>query len=249
MEALLILFALGIAFLTFYLKSPTVIGAAGERRVNSILGRKLNKQDYILFEDLTLPTSNGTTQIDHIVLSRFGIFVIETKNMSGWIFGGKSQKRWTQVMRRKKIQFQNPLHQNYHHIKVVQNLLNIHMDQLENLVVFVGTAKPKTEMPANVFWRSQELYKHILSRTNVKFTENEVHELSVKLHRGSLSSNRETQLLHVQNVRQKVSQRESNLTICPRCSSKMIERSNRKTGQIFMGCSSYPKCSGTRQVK
>lgn len=99
--------------LYFFLKSPTVIGAEGERRINSTLSRKLDERDYVLVEDLTLPTSHGTTQVDHIVLSRFGVFVIETKNMSGWIFGGKDQARWTQVMRRKKSQFQNPIRQNY----------------------------------------------------------------------------------------------------------------------------------------
>ncbi len=148
----MILLALGVALLYFYLNSPSVIGAEGERRVNSTLSRKLDDRDYTILEDLTLPTSHGTTQVDHIVLSRFGIFVIETKNMSGWIFGGKSQAHWTQVMRRHKSQFQNPLRQNYHHVKVIQDLLGIRLDQLDNLVAFVGSAEPKTEMPPNVFW-------------------------------------------------------------------------------------------------
>jgi hypothetical protein len=113
LEFLVFLFAVGVAALYLYLRSPSVIGAAGERRVNATLSRNLDAQDYILLENLTLPTTQGTTQIDHIVLSRFGIFVVETKNMSGWIFGGESQARWTQVMRGHKAQFQNPLHQNY----------------------------------------------------------------------------------------------------------------------------------------
>jgi len=63
-----------------YLRSPTVKGARGERRVNSILDRKLPANEYKVFHDVTLPSSYGSTQIDHIVDSRFGIFVIETKN-------------------------------------------------------------------------------------------------------------------------------------------------------------------------
>jgi hypothetical protein len=197
------LLAVCAAFLSFYLKSPTVIGAAGERRVNTTLSRNLDELDYTLLEDLTLPTSHGTTQIDHIVLSRFGVFVIETKNMSGWIFGGKAQARWTQVMRRHKSQFQNPLRQNFHHVKVVQDLLGIRQDQLENLVAFVGSAEPKTEMPANVFWNRRELLNYISSQKTVRFTENEVHDFARKLRSSALDASKETRLAHVQHVREK----------------------------------------------
>jgi restriction system protein len=249
LELLLILFALGIVVLYFYLNSPTVIGAAGERRVNSMLSRKLAEQDYILLEDLTLPTAHGTTQVDHIVLSRYGIFVIETKNMSGWIFGGRSQARWTQVMRRHKSQFQNPLRQNYHHVKVVQDLLNIRLDQLENLVAFVGSAEPKTEMPLNVFWNRGDLFDYITSRQIVQFADSEVRDFAHKLRSSALGANRETRRAHVQHVREKATRKETDITKCPRCGSKMIERTNRKTGQTFYGCSRYPKCRGTLQAK
>lgn len=226
-----------------------MIGAEGERRVNSILRRKLDDQNYILLEDLTLPTSDGTTQVDHIVLSRFGVFVVETKNMSGWIFGGKSQARWTQVMRRHKSQFQNPLRQNYHHVKVVQDLLGIRLDQLENLVAFVGSAEPKTEMPPNVFWSRQDLSNYIVSRKTVRFTDSEVRDFADKLRSSALQANKETRRAHIHHVRGKVARKETDPTKCPRCGSKMIEKTNRKTGQTFFGCSRYPKCRGTRQVK
>ena len=203
MELFLILLAFGAAFLFLYLNSPKVIGSEGERRVNATLGRKLDEQDYILLKDLTLPASQDTTQVDHVVLSRFGIFVIETKNMSGWIFGGKTQARWTQVMRRHKSQFQNPLHQNYHHVKVVQEKLGLRLDQLENLVAFVGSAEPKTEMPPNVFWSRQDLLSYIASRKTVRFTENEMRDFARKLRGCALESNEATRRAHVQHVQEK----------------------------------------------
>lgn len=249
MDVLLILLMIGIAFLYFHLASPTVVGAAGERRINWMLSRKLDARDYIILEDLTLPTVSGTTQVDHIVLSRFGVFVIETKNMSGWIFGGKTQASWTQVMRSHKSQFQNPLRQNYHHIKVVQNLLGLRLEQLENLVAFVGTAVPKTEMPANVFWHKRDLLSYIASRKTVQFTEDEVLEFERKLRVGALEANKETRRAHVQHVREKATRKKADLANCPKCGSKMIERSNRETWQNFLGCSNYPKCRGTRQMK
>jgi hypothetical protein len=82
-----------IAF--WVLRSPGVKGALGEFRVDSSLRAFLDEREYRVFKDLTLPTRGGTTQIDHVVVSRFGVFVIETKNLTGWIFGGADQAQWT----------------------------------------------------------------------------------------------------------------------------------------------------------
>lgn len=234
--------------LRIYLSSPTVIGAGGEYQVNSTLARKLDASEYTLLNDLTLPTDQGTTQIDHIVLSRFGVYVIETKNMSGWIYGSASQARWTQVVGRKKYPFQNPLRQNYHHLKVVQALLGIRQDQLENLVVFVGTAEPKTNMPFNVFWSKQRLFAYISSRNIIQFSDTEVRDFAQKLRSTALENNNETRRAHLQNVQNKKTRRTITSPKCPKCGSQMVSRTNRKTGSSFLGCARYPKCRGTRQL-
>ncbi|RYD85706.1 MAG: NERD domain-containing protein, partial [Verrucomicrobiaceae bacterium] len=80
------------------LQSPWFKGTLGEVRVRRSLRSLLDEHEYRLFNDLTLPTRDGTTQIDHVIVSRFGVFVIETKNMKGWIFGGTGQAQWTQVV-------------------------------------------------------------------------------------------------------------------------------------------------------
>lgn len=67
----------------------------GEFLVNFLLTKFLPKEHYTLIKNITLPTDDGTTQIDHILVSEFGLFVIETKNMKGWIFGNANQKLWT----------------------------------------------------------------------------------------------------------------------------------------------------------
>ena len=133
-----------------YFKSASFKGKSGEAFVNSAINRKLDKASYHLIKDVTLPTANGTTQIDHIIVSRFGIFVIETKNMKGWIFGGERQKTWTQTIYKNKTKFQNPLHQNYKHIKTLEDLLGLSSDKFHSVVVFVGESTFKTKMPNNV---------------------------------------------------------------------------------------------------
>lgn len=105
-------------------KRPYLIGKNGENFVSRKLSR-LDPRRYTTLNDLLLP-SNGntaTTQIDHVVVSNFGIFCIETKSYRGWIFGNAQQEYWTQVIYRHRKKFYNPLRQNYAHVKAVEALL------------------------------------------------------------------------------------------------------------------------------
>lgn len=248
---IIIVFIVGlVAFLGLFLglESPSSKGAAGEARVDSSLRSNLNDQEYYIFADLTLPTTGGITQIDHTVLSRNGIFVIETKNMSGWIFGDADHARWTQVLHRHKSQFQNPLRQNYKHIKVVQDLLGIEIRQLHNVVVFVGSAEPKTDMPENVLWDTSELLDYICSKQLTHFSDSQLRIFRERLSSNALETNSETNRAHVNYLIAKADERQNDKTKCPRCTATMVERSNRKSGEKFLGCSRYPKCKGTRKI-
>ncbi len=75
-------------------------GLLGEWFVGLLLKFGLPKNEYFLLNDVTLPAEGGSTQIDHVVVSQFGVFVIETKNMKGWIFGSEDQAMWTQSLYR-----------------------------------------------------------------------------------------------------------------------------------------------------
>lgn len=102
---------------------PKWKGKAGEKLVKRILG-ELNPTSYYVLHDVTVHTEYGdTTQIDHIVIAETGVFVIETKNYEGWIYGSEKSARWTQGIFRKKSSFQNPFRQNYKHIKTIEWLM------------------------------------------------------------------------------------------------------------------------------
>lgn len=105
-------------------KFPQWKGWLGERFVNKKL-TGLDPKQYINLSDVLLPSTGNTstTQIDHIIVSRFGIFCIETKDYSGWIFGKASDQYWTQVIYRRKSRFYNPLRQNYAHTKAIEALI------------------------------------------------------------------------------------------------------------------------------
>jgi hypothetical protein len=137
--------------------SASIKGDAGEDEVRAALSG-LDEDDYAIFHDLTLPSARGYTQIDHIVVSEFGVFVIETKNYRGWIFGKRDNKNWTQSIynqrtrRAQKQRFQNPLHQNYGHIKAVEEFCNLAPEQIFSVVVFLENCEFKTPMPENVIF-------------------------------------------------------------------------------------------------
>lgn len=105
------------------LRTPWFKGKAGEAMVNLAAKLFLDKIRYHLIKNVTLPTEDGTTQIDHIIVSRYGVFVVETKNMKGWIFGNAKQRYWTRRVFRHSQTFQSLLHQNLKHVKPHQIVL------------------------------------------------------------------------------------------------------------------------------
>ena len=102
-------------------------------------------ESFHLFNNVTLTTANGTTPIDHILIIPSGIFVIETKHYSHWIFGTPEQKEWTQVHFKMKNRFLNPLKQNQGHINALKKLFKLPDDNFHNVVVFTGGAEFKTD--------------------------------------------------------------------------------------------------------
>ena len=140
-------------------RRPTIKGKVGEGIVKLNCRLYLDSQTYRILDDVTIPASNGrTSQIDHVIVSKYGIFVIETKNYGGWIFGGADDRQWTSVHYRRKFRFQNPLRQNAGHIRALSKLLNLPSSHFHGIVRFVGDAKFKTGVPDGVFTRGHIRY-------------------------------------------------------------------------------------------
>lgn len=129
-------------------------GAVGEFRVWKWAERLLPRRDYVHFHDVWLPTPMSKTQIDHVFVSRAGVFVVETKNYEGWIHGKADNDTWTQTFANgTRHQFRNPLRQNEWHVRVLARVLRpsgITPANLHSVVAFVGRAEFKTKVPNNV---------------------------------------------------------------------------------------------------
>ncbi|HIF9308738.1 TPA: NERD domain-containing protein [Photobacterium damselae] len=229
-------------------KSRWLKGIFGEFLVNRLLS-KLPESDYTLIKDVTLPTSDGTTQVDHIVVSRYGIFVVETKNMKGWIFGSARQKLWTQKIYRHSSKFQNPLHQNYKHIKALETLLGCSADYLHSVIVFIGDSTFKTEMPPNVTYARGSI-RYIQQFNKVVFSDKDYARLTDSINQIKLKRGVITDLKHRNHVKEIVASKVSS-NQCPRCGSEMVLRETKRgenIGKQFWGCSTFPKCRAVKQL-
>jgi len=234
-----------------FLKLPFMKGYFGELQVNLAANIFLNKNDYTLFKNVTLPTEDGTTQIDHIIVSRHGIFVIETKNVRGWIFGSPQQKTWTQKIYRHTSKFQNPLHQNYKHTQTLQSVLDIEQDKLFSLVVFVGNSEFKTAMPENIVYAGGYI-RFIKSKTQPILSDRDVLKICSTIKSGRLRPSIKTHINHVQHVKAVIEEKQrKDANSCPKCGKPMILRTAQRgtnEGNQFWGCSGFPICKTVKQI-
>lgn len=209
--AIFVLISLGIlvwvlklvARLTSFSSEGEYKGEVGEYIVNQQAKRFLDKDKYHLVNNVTLPTVDGTTQIDHIIISIHGVFVVETKNMTGWIFGNPKHRTWTQIIYGDRYKFQNPLHQNYKHVKTLKSLLRLNSLQLHSVVVFVGECEFKTEMPENVTYL-EDFIEYIESKQQLVFVESEVKEIIEKIEIERLEPSLETHREHVKHLKNRI---------------------------------------------
>jgi len=234
-------YLLPIIIIVSFFKTSTGKGILGEFLVNIAIRFKLDKNTYYLINNVTLPTEDGTTQIDHIIVSKYGLFIIETKNMSGWIFGNEKQKYWTQKIYKTSNKFQNPLHQNYKHIKTIESSLNISIEKIFSVIVFVGDSSFKTKVPTNVV-QGMDFINYIKTKNNEILSSEEVKDIITSINSGRLSRTYKTYMNHSKHVKKIIKDKDN---ICVKCGSKMILRVAKRgsnIGNSFYGCSNYPKC-------
>lgn len=241
-------YAIPLLLLLTLLKTPWAKGHIGELLVKLFAYLHLDKNTYRRLHNVTLDTLDGTTQIDHVFLSRYGVFVVETKNMKGWIFGSEQQAQWTQQIYQRAFKFQNPLRQNYKHLKALENTLRLDAEHLHSVITFVGRSKFKTQMPDNVT-QGAGFVRHIKSFQQPVFSEGDVDAMFKGLQAGRRAPTLATQREHVRNLKRRgdpAAERQ-----CPACGSALLMRtvkSGPNAGKQFWGCASFPKCRVTQSL-
>lgn len=237
-------FLLIVLILVFLLTSrPKAKGERGEARVAIILD-SLPTNEYKIINNLILTNNSNSTQIDHVVISIYGIFVIETKNYKGWIYGGKNAENWTQNIYGKKYYFYNPLRQNQSHISALSYLLKINRDKFISIVAFSSRADIKVKYE-NVIYIS-DIRGAIFSFQRQILSIDQVNAIYERLQQITQSPSSERE--HVQSVRNNIQEKKQkvSLGICPRCNGKLIIRHGPYGN--FYGCSNYPACRFTKKI-
>ena len=257
MNTFILIEILGIGLLLAALKfllMPKFKGWFGERLVARML-RKLDPQQYRVLNDIYLPKPDGTTaQIDHIVVSPYGVFVIETKTYKGWIFGDANSKVWTQSLcgkgrKASKFTFQNPVHQNYAHLCALENCTGISKDVMRPVIAFSGEATFKTERPDGVCYFGG-VVKYIKSFTTSIIKDEQMDEIVSSILEWQTTLTKGQIVAHVDNLKKRhegVSVADSEPR-CPYCGAPMVLRTRKSDGKPFYGCSAYPKCKGIVNV-
>lgn len=236
---LIITLILLIFYILMKIYYPKFRGFMGEFWVRIELN-KLPKDKYIVFNDIMIKNEKGTHQIDHIVLSNYGIFVIEMKNYYGLIKGKEYDNKWCQYLGKNKNYFINPIHQNYGHIKTLSELLNIPEDKFISIICFSNQAKVVVDC-------KNPVVKVDYLINEIKKYKKEDIDINIKNIENVIMSNNivddKIRKQHVKNIHNQIKANDElvNNMICPKCNSKLVEK-NGKYGK-FIGCSNFPKCN------
>ena len=215
-------------------------GQFGEFATEYALTNKNLDGELVVLKNIYVPTQGKTTEIDLLMIHEKGIFVFESKNYSGWIFGSADQLNWTQSLQNgDKNKFYNPIRQNRTHIKALAAFLEKPVSEFVSYIVFSERCTLK-KVPADtsdvIIVRRPDMLKKLkatLKTTPTKYTFNDIQDIAKKLQPLTNKDDAEKQqnIINIQNK-------------CPFCGGELTLR-NGKYGR-FWGCSNYPKCKFTR---
>lgn len=199
-------------------------GDIGEHKIDIQLSQLPKNYKYLNDIMITNPKSiSGYSQIDHLVITPYGIFVIETKNYQGTIYGGKNRKTW---LVNGKFKMLNPLFQNYGHIEALKYYVEKkHHDHFISLISFTKRCKLKIgedirdissdEMVVYDFYLFETINRKVsiakIKSKEVLFTDEEIVKINEALSEANITDpvKREE---HNKNIRAKTGVKERTLT-------------------------------------
>jgi len=251
LDSLLKFWYIWLAIIVFYslktIKSSTTIkGYLGEWSVSLLLSR-LDKTKYRVINNIMLQVGRNTTQIDHVVVSNYGIFIIETKNYKGIISGNEFDDNWLQEIKKYRNPVYNPLKQNYGHVQSMKEIL-IEFSDANYVPIVVFTKKSDLNINAKIdVIHTFQLLKTIEQYNIETLTDSCKDQIFVFLTAFNIDS-RNNRIAHINAIKQNLSNpkpKSNNNHICPKCGGKLIF----KNGRRFIGCCNYPLCTYTLKPK
>ena len=219
------------------------LGQFGEYSTEYALTNHNIDGNHAVLRNLYVPYRGRTAEIDLVMLHEKGLFVFESKNYSGTITGTLDCQKWKQTMKDwKKYYFYNPIWQNQTHIRALSAYLGIPEEVFRSYIVFSERCELE-KVPADTdrfcIVQRPELLKKLreaLAASQVSLSSEEITGLKERLEPLTRVSEGEKER-HVDAIRER----------CPECGNALLLRNGRYGP--FLGCSNYPKCKYTRNVK
>ncbi len=240
-----------------------------ELKIVQLFGRKGK-----VLRNVYLPKDNGeTSELDVVFLTQKGIFIFESKNYSGWIFGDEKSKNWTAMLPNKvKNQFYNPILQNRSHLKWMKEYVGDEIP-LFSIIVFSERCELKkitlssedikvikrdrTYAAVRDIWdkspdvvsedKVEELYNRLKELTNVSADIKDKHIKNIEEnYKKTITNSDRNDTADNENISVEIQER-----TCPKCGSKLVIRtakSGANAGKQFYGCSAFPGCHYTQNI-
>lgn len=224
------------------------IGRIGEERTAKKLSKISSDELYgITLRNVYLPVGDGrTSEVDMLFITQKGIFVIESKNFSGWIFGSENSKTWTvSYPGNRKEHFYNPIMQNKSHIRYLEKFLGknipifsliVFSDSCELMKVDVQSVDIKVVHRYDLIKTIAKIcteYPDVFTRQLVSYISQQLYPLTIV--------DEGVKKKHIEDLND----------LCPRCGRKLVERiakTGPNAGGKFLGCSGFPNCRYTRKI-
>ena len=203
-------------------------------------------EEYHVIDNVLFMSNGRSTQIDHIVVSPYAVFVIETKGYKGWIFGGENTEYWMQSIYGHKSTFYSPLLQNDGHIRFLKFLLkDLGNIPFVPIVVFNNEADLKVNVNNHIVVNRYCLKDAILQYKETVINLELKTKIISRIEASSRTQEKRAMREHKYNARSKQYDIRNMIQhgVCPRCGGMLVERRG-KYG-CFYGCSNYPKCTFT----
>lgn len=238
-QILLIIAVAALAIFAAFLNTPHGKGWVGETRVKWVIKKTKPGERYVINNLMLQPEEGKTSQIDHVLINRKGIFVIETKNYAGRIYGKESQQEWTQTLNYGKVKHKlyNPIKQNKTHIYHVSNALS-EAHRITSAVVFVQGNVQYIEAPG-VY--SLSGLKKLIKKGKNTLTEAQMERAYNDLTNANASVRTSEHIRNIQAMQKGITN-----NVCPRCGRVLVRRKGK--GADFLGCEGYPACRFTKPI-
>jgi len=222
-----------------------------KQQVDAATQYLIESDSYYVMSDVVLLTFEGLIQIDFIIVSRFGVFVVASFDHTGVIDGAESSNTWLQIVNKNEAhEFPNPSKQLKKNTETLRSLINLDKKKIFSVVVFDRISGFASSMRARTT-HGNGYMEYIRTKRELLLTTKEIKNIVETIEAKRKKQGLISGLKHLDTSSQ-ISSILDDEEGCPSCGSEMeikVEKSGRNAGQQYLRCVLFPTCRSTRTIK